>query len=43
MAAAIRPVREVHEVHVWAGRAWGLQDAAPAEKYDKPHGFYNGI
>ena len=40
MAGAIGPVREVH---VWAGRAWGLQDAASAEKYDKPHGFYNGI
>ncbi|MHB8899014.1 MAG: Gfo/Idh/MocA family protein [Thermoguttaceae bacterium] len=37
---AIGPVREAH---VWAGRAWGLQDAASAEKYDKPHGFYNGI
>src|SRR5688500_12644079 len=33
----------VHEVHVWAERAWGLQDAASAEKFDKPHGFYNGI
>ena len=31
------------EVHVWADRAWGLQDAASAEKFDKPHGFYNGI
>ncbi len=40
MAGAIGPVREVH---VWAGRAWGLQRAASAEKYDKPHGFYNGI
>ncbi len=40
MAGAIGPVREVH---VWAGRAWGLQSAASAEKYDKPHGFYNGI
>jgi len=36
----IGPVREVH---VWAGRAWGLQDAASAEKFDQPHGFYNGI
>lgn len=36
----IGPVREVH---VWADRAWGLQDAASAEKFDKPHGFYNGI
>ena len=35
----IGPVREVH---VWADRAWGLQDAASAEKFDKPHGFYNG-
>src|SRR6185437_15117183 len=33
----------VGEVHVWADRAWGLQDAASAEKFDKPHGFYNGI
>src|SRR5947209_7988052 len=33
----------VHEVHVWADRAWGFQDAASAEKFDKPHGFYNGI
>jgi hypothetical protein len=33
----------VKEVHVWADRAWGLQDAAAAEKFDKPHGFYNGI
>ena len=33
----------VHEVHVWVGRAWGLQDAASARKFDKPHGFYNGI
>jgi hypothetical protein len=40
MSGAIGPVREVH---VWAGRAWGLQSAASAEKYDKPHGFYNGI
>jgi predicted dehydrogenase len=37
---AIGPVREVH---VWADRAWGLQDAASAEKFDKPHGFWNGI
>lgn len=36
----IGPVREVH---VWAERAWGLQDAASAERFDKPHGFYNGI
>ena len=40
MAGAIGPVREVH---VWASRAWGLQSAEAAEKYDKPHGFYNGI
>ena len=33
----------VHEVHVWADRAWGLQDATSAEKFDKPHGFYNVI
>jgi len=33
----------VHEVHVWADRAWGLQDAASAEKFDKAHGFYNGV
>ncbi len=33
----------VHEVHVWADRAWGLQDAASAEKFDKQFGFYNGI
>src|SRR3954451_17967877 len=33
----------VHEVHVWAERAWGLQDAASAERFDKPHGFYNGV
>jgi hypothetical protein len=37
---AIGPVREVH---VWAERAWGLQDAASAEKFDKPHGFWKGI
>src|SRR5437667_9482303 len=36
----IGPVREVH---VWADRAWGLQDAASAEKFDKTPGFYNGI
>ncbi len=36
----IGPVREVH---VWADRAWGLQDAASAEKFDKPHGFYEGV
>jgi predicted dehydrogenase len=36
----IGPVREVH---VWADRAWGLQDAASAEKFDHPHGFYNGV
>src|SRR5580765_4986087 len=33
----------VHEVQVWADRAFGLQDAVSAEKFDKPHGFYNGI
>ncbi len=36
-------IGKVSEVHVWADRAWGLQDAASAEKFDKPHGFYNGI
>ncbi len=36
-------IGKVSEVHVWASRAWGLQDAASAEKFDKPHGFYNGI
>ena len=40
MAGAIGPVREVH---VWAGRAWGLQGAESAQKLDQPHGFYNGI
>jgi predicted dehydrogenase len=40
MAGAIGPVREVH---VWAGRAWGLQGAESAQKFDQPHGFYNGI
>ena len=36
-------IGRVKEVHVWADRAWGLQDAASAEKFDKPHGFWNGI
>jgi hypothetical protein len=40
MTGVIGPVREVH---VWVDRAWGLQDAASAEKFDKAHGFYNGI
>ena len=40
MTGVIGPVREVH---VWADRAWGLQDVASAEKFDKPHGFYKGI
>jgi predicted dehydrogenase len=40
LAGAIGPVREVH---VWAGRAWGLQGAESARKLDQPHGFYNGI
>jgi len=40
MTGVIGPVREVH---VWASRAWGLQDAASAEKFDKPHGFYNAV
>ncbi|MBM3851758.1 MAG: Gfo/Idh/MocA family oxidoreductase [Verrucomicrobia bacterium] len=39
-SGVIGPVREVH---VWAERAWGLQDAASAERFDKPHGFYQGI
>ena len=51
-AEARRTIREilstgvigpVREVHVWASRAWGLQDAASAEKFDKPHGFYDGV
>ena len=37
MTGVIGPVREVH---VWTDRAWGLQDAASAQKFDKPHGFY---
>ena len=36
-------IGKVTEVHVWADRAWGLQDAASAQKFDKQHGFYNGI
>ena len=40
MAGAIGPVREVH---IWAGRAWGLQSLESALKFDKPHGFYNDI
>lgn len=40
MTGVIGPVREVH---VWADRAWGLQDAASAAKFDKPHGFYKDI
>ena len=40
MTGVIGPVREVH---VWTSRAWGLQDAASAEKFDKPHGFYDGV
>ena len=35
-------IGKVKTVHVWADRAWGLQDAASAEKFDKTHGFYNG-
>ena len=35
-------IGKVKEVHVFADRAWGLQDAASAEKFDKVHGFYNG-
>ncbi len=40
MTGVIGPVREVH---VWADRAWGLQDAESADRYDRPHGFYNNI
>ncbi|MGH9161832.1 MAG: Gfo/Idh/MocA family protein [Vicinamibacteraceae bacterium] len=40
MTGVIGPV---HEVHVWADRAWGLQDAASAKKFDEPHGFYKGV
>ena len=40
MTGVIGPVREAH---VWADRAWGLQDAASAEKFDHPHGFYKSI
>ena len=40
LSGALGPVREVH---VWAGRAWGLQNAASAKRLDQPHGFYNGI
>jgi hypothetical protein len=36
-------IGQVREVHVWADRAWGLQDAESADRYDRPHGFYNGI
>jgi hypothetical protein len=36
----IGPVREVH---VWADRAWGLQDAPSADKFDRPHGFWRDI
>jgi predicted dehydrogenase len=36
-------IGKVSEVHVWVDRAWGLQDAASAEKFDKAHGFYKGI
>src|SRR5262249_14969430 len=36
----IGPVREVH---VWADRAWGLQDAASAGKFDHPRGCYHCI
>ncbi len=39
MTGVIGPVREVH---VWTSRAWGLQDAASAEKFDQRFGFYNG-
>jgi hypothetical protein len=36
-------IGKVKQVHVWADRAWGLQDAASAERFDKLHGFYNGV
>jgi len=36
-------IGQVREVHVWADRAWGLQDAESADRYDRPHGFYNNI
>src|SRR4051812_9277945 len=51
-AAARRTIREildtgvigpVREVHVWADRAWGLQDGGSAEKFGQPHGFYEGV
>ncbi len=35
-------IGKVREVHVWAGRAWGLQDAESAKKYDERFGFYEG-
>jgi predicted dehydrogenase len=40
MTGVIGPVKEVH---VWADRAWGLQDAESADRYDRPHGFYKDI
>ena len=40
MTGVIGPVREVH---VWADRAWGLQDFESADRYDRPHGFYKDI
>ena len=33
----------MREVHVWADRAWGLQDFESADRYDRPHGFYKDI
>ena len=30
----------IREVHVWADRAWGLQDRESALKFDRQHGFY---
>jgi hypothetical protein len=37
MTGVLGPIREVH---VWAGRAWGLQDRESALKFDRNHGFY---
>jgi predicted dehydrogenase len=49
-SAARRTIREilqtgvigpVHEVHVWADRAWGLQWESSADRFDRPHGWYS--
>lgn len=37
-SGAIGPVSEVH---VWVGRAWGLQSREDAEKHNDPYGWYN--